>query len=694
MNSKVTIKNFRVFDEVGATIDFKPITILTGGNNSGKSSVVKALLLLKDFCHKIQIDYEDGKKVDLKNYVMDFHKLPNSILGSFNHVIHHGNNSEIDCNPKDNVFSVDLVVASSWLLQDVILHLEFGSDDHDELNNGHLIRYSITTLEGKLIYEAERGGAGSMDFTIVKKQFLHFLYGQYALAEWQNEWCSLGINPCDVASGDYILDESQKSKWENFIGAFNNTLDNLGDDSLLRLLEWQITHGYDSGVRIKKGSNILERSRSAADALFKQKFVDASFITQSPSLNVFCFFPCLEKLKSINKNEIRSYIKSLIETYDEQVHSLIMNSVDRFLDSFEESDANTIDDYISEEENILFFKCKDLSKYAFNRWGSDEFALPERGNRLTTQDWRDLLRSMDLINKILTKSNQSYWINNEWGDFYFLESDLYYFLRRIIAEVFAQVLPGTLSYTSTTIIQPQRLYNLDGNDDFINTLKDYIEISRKSSYNKSDFIDKWLQQLGIAHHFAIITHAEGYGASIQLYSSENDNQGMPLVDKGLGVLHLFAILLKVQIAILESKECDCYNCTEGLMDFITIEDATLRTYKELYPITVSLEEPEVHLHPKYQSLLADLLLEAYNNYGIHFIVETHSEYLIRKTQVFVAQQKYDSEESMNSNNPFKVYYVPNDGKPYEMNYRTDGKFSNEFGTGFFDEASNLLFDIL
>lgn len=690
MNSKVTIKNFRVFDEVGATIDFKPITILTGGNNSGKSSIVKALLLLKDFCHKIKIDYEDGKKVYLENYVMDFHKSPNSILGSFDHVIHHGNNSGTDCIPKGNVFSVDLVVASSWLLQDVKLHLEFGPDNHDELNNGYLIRYSITTLDGKLIYKAERGGTGSMDFTIVKKQFLHFLYGQYALAEWQNEWSSLGINTCDI--DDYSFEASTISKWTDFNNAIINTKTNIGAESLLRLFEWQITHGYEETGG--KNNNLIYLYSSAADSLLKKEVADSSFITQSPNLNVFCYYPCLEKLKSIDKKEIRSYIKSLIETYDEQVHSLIMNSVDRFLDSFEASNAKTIDEYISNEEDKFFFKCNDLSEFQIHGWDSNEFAIPKHGNRLTTQDWRDLLRSMDLINRILMKSDHSYWINNEWGDFYFLEPDIYYFLRRIIAEVFAQVLPGTLSYASTTIIQPQRLYNLDGNDDFINTLKDYIELSRKSSYNKSVFIDKWLQQLDIAHHFAIITHAEGYGASIQLYSSENDSLGIPLVDKGLGVLHLFAILLKIQIAILKSKESDYRNCVKGFKDFVSFEGIEPRTYNVLNPITISLEEPEVHLHPKYQSLLAEMLLEAYNNYGIHFIVETHSEYLIRKTQVFVAQQKYDSEESMNSNNPFKVYYVPNDGKPYEMNYRTDGKFSNEFGTGFFDEASNLLFDIL
>ena len=75
---------------------------------------------------------------------------------------------------------------------------------------------------------------------------------------------------------------------------------------------------------------------------------------------------------------------------------------------------------------------------------------------------------------------------------------------------------------------------------------------------------------------------------------------------------------------------------------------------------------------------------------MRFVVETHSEYIVRKSQVIVA-------EANKSNGyvkiPFKVYFLPNDAKPYEMEYRTDGKFSNEFGTGFFDTASTLAFEL-
>lgn len=57
MNTQFTVKNFRNFDAEGATFDLAPITILTGCNSSGKSSVVKALLLLGDaMCQVKSID--------------------------------------------------------------------------------------------------------------------------------------------------------------------------------------------------------------------------------------------------------------------------------------------------------------------------------------------------------------------------------------------------------------------------------------------------------------------------------------------------------------------------------------------------------------------------------------------------------------------------------------------------------------
>ena len=86
--------------------------------------------------------------------------------------------------------------------------------------------------------------------------------------------------------------------------------------------------------------------------------------------------------------------------------------------------------------------------------------------------------------------------------------------------------------------------------------------------------------------------------------------------------------------------------------------------------------------------------EAYKDYGIHFIIETHSEYLIRRTQVLVAQMKFTSNEEIEGTCPFTTYYVPKNGEPYALGYRKDGLFKEDFGSGFYDEASNLAFEIL
>jgi hypothetical protein len=109
--------------------------------------------------------------------------------------------------------------------------------------------------------------------------------------------------------------------------------------------------------------------------------------------------------------------------------------------------------------------------------------------------------------------------------------------------------------------------------------------------------------------------------------------------------------------------------------------------------TIAVEEPEIHLHPDYQAKLAELFMSA-SEYKIHFIVETHSEYLIRRSQVIVAERKYESNAEVEKECPFQTYYVPNGGLPYSLGYRNDGKFQEKFGSGFYDEASNLAFEIL
>ena len=475
MYTDFTIKNFRIFDKEGTTVPLRPITLLTGCNNSGKSSIVKALCLLKDFCQQLESDIKDGRNLNLGSYKMDFHKSPNNLLGTFDLVQHFektDENNSFEAKVPDGTQCVvlELVVESSWLLQDVILHLEFGSLDWDDLNNGYLQAYSIKTLDEKVIYEADRNGNLSFDFSSVKKSFLYFIYGQHASAQWQNEvYYRMGM-------GEGVEDNNKDAQL--FDESTNNILKDLGPTAFLYLLEWQISH---CSHQWRDGMS------GAAESILKYN-ISPSFVINSPKLGVYCYFPCLEIFKDMDKTKIRIEIVNKLDSRLSPISSLNKKKIDLFLDSFENSDANTLHEFISQKENeryFIYFQEKGLMNRTFDLpnifWNAeigssldDESQLPEEAN------WDVVLSAMDLINQMMTESSSRYVSFHEidYRLCYNAENALNGYFKNIIEDVFIHLIPGPLSYSPTTIVQPRRMYSLEENSDFAQTLKNYFEAKR------------------------------------------------------------------------------------------------------------------------------------------------------------------------------------------------------------------------
>ena len=104
---------------------------------------------------------------------------------------------------------------------------------------------------------------------------------------------------------------------------------------------------------------------------------------------------------------------------------------------------------------------------------------------------------------------------------------------------------------------------------------------------------------------------------------------------------------------------------------------------------VSIEQPELHLHPAWQVELADLMLTQTNQYSADklFFVETHSEHMVLRLLRRVRESKVTPEN-------ISIIYMNTDengSNPIKLDVTSDGDFAEEWPNGFFDERDEELF---
>ena len=221
-------------------------------------------------------------------------------------------------------------------------------------------------------------------------------------------------------------------------------------------------------------------------------------------------------------------------------------------------------------------------------------------------------------------------------------------------------------------VSQKMLYTIDDKNDFMaQAIHEYARRGVVRGSFTDIFIRKWMNEFGIGSDYEI----ESIGGEGYTFKVITQNGTMNLADMGMGTNQLMVLLLSLATIMFEEG----HHGKDGGKSFI--------------PKFIIIEEPEQNLHPRLQSKLADLISEVAMDDSYKFLIETHSEYFIRRTQVLVAEMNIESEEELAKQNPFKVYYFPAKGMPYDMKYRPSGRFENKFGEGFFDEASSAALTI-
>lgn len=197
--------------------------------------------------------------------------------------------------------------------------------------------------------------------------------------------------------------------------------------------------------------------------------------------------------------------------------------------------------------------------------------------------------------------------------------------------------------------RPQRYY--DSHDQLTGLLKQYHE----TEGNRREDVNEWLEAFEIGSELRV----DRIGPELLEAHVERNGARRYLSDLGSGSAQLLPLILSV-----------------GMRP----------------PARAYIEEPEANLHPDLQARLADLMVKLTER-GTQVIVETHSEYLVRRLQYLVARGECPSDRA--SVTYLNARDIDEKGSPdiRHITIDQDGQLSEPFGPGFFDQATNLMVDL-
>ena len=577
----ISFTNFRRFANF-PKIDLGDITILVGGNNSGKSTIVKALLLCIDNLRLMRMS--DRRQKESKS-VLSFSKplfrfdangIHDIKIKEFARAIH---------NKPVEITGVDAMTLNIKKKKSLPTSMQF--------------KFTLSPFEFTFVVSGdrdERSTYGDVDRIMIEDLQSHVRYtNDYS----SNTMCYEVLN----AGGEEEVSLTRKLVQD--LKKAQQDLNKANEDGDLEAIS-NLTASLD---KIKMQISSILNLEDDKDYEFNEKELST------------------ELLNSLLKK--RNPYKAI---YDDIPLSISHNEVN------EPVVLNVISNFIN------FATTKEIAPIASEKTDPNDYTIALEKYK-TLKSYREAMyQDIDLLNQSKRK------------------------LENLLSTL-------NIEYISAHAANQNTIYNTNDLNDYIaQTVHGFWREKIAPGDSEYEFVREWMQKFEIGIDFKIDALVPGEAYTVTII--EENGSVVPLADKGMGSIQMMILLFRIATIIFKKsqKRIDWMSCW---MTSIII-----------------IEEPEQNLHPKMQSYLADLFYYLAKYESLRMLIETHSEYLIRKSQVLVAEEKYSDQEELDDNNPFWVYYLPSDDSaPYEMKYRTDGKFSNEFGTGFFDTASNLAFEL-
>ena len=236
---------------------------------------------------------------------------------------------------------------------------------------------------------------------------------------------------------------------------------------------------------------------------------------------------------------------------------------------------------------------------------------------------------------------------------------------------------GQLSYLGPLRSAPQRSYSHkvgkalsvgNSGEDIVQMLRVSVEKSNNTHKFIEDYLNEECSNLGIPYEFEASLKSDDVAGDLVILNvtDKRTNTIVALTDVGFGISQLLPIIVQATYSYETSKN------KTGLM---------------------LVEQPELHLHPNLQAKIADFIIRkskpALNKEGLQWIIETHSESLIRRLQRRVKEKQLKPED-------ISILYVDRVGDYGSVikRLRLDeyGDFIDSWPDGFFVDAFSDLTD--
>ena len=612
--SKIGIKNFRVFKEF-TEFEIKPITLLTGPNNAGKSSFTKLLLLLKNGITKLNFN-EGLHNLESFDKVLNWENKQNTLELSFD--------NEIPFLTDD--FKVQLTYRKNEINKISISNktntlLKFSFVRNSSFHNED-IRKTLKAEEGEDLGERLYGGGPS-------------LYDPYVLY----------LNITFLI--DLIYSKQLKQKF------------------------YEINEKKDFDYK----TIILNDLVVGQQKIYKTTFVDLlNIYNENDSTNIEICRTCAlhNEINALEKN----YLLYDVIANDKVITHLYQDKIIELQNSIFSDFKTNCDPFDFSSGRDLISMLKSIFPYINERVKNEIIAFFKK--ELQTENIK--IKETALGNLIfIEKLYDAY--DNYNGDSGFFQKNLFDQFSKFIntnERVFKNI-----NYLSANRGSQKRTLRNKSENDIDEIVLDFFKYKDKYLYslekyaktlpelernfiglfydNDRKYFDKVLEILEIEGSLEIVR----YENVISVIYIKQKNKDVALADLGFGFSQLIPIVLKI------------INTVESNSEILIIE------------------EPEANLHPNLQSKLADIFALTVKTFPrLNLIIETHSEYLIRKLQYLTAKGDISPDDTSIYYFNADKYVSPQEPKVKQIEIRENGNLSDTFGPGFYDETTRLQFDLM